>query len=98
MSDKKLTKSPNYSEHFAEFAGFGPAATSKDVVNIHFLSNRLQPAVMAASEADSSGKQELSIGAVNEVTHECTIFMPFQQLKALKLAIEQAIVQIEGQP
>lgn len=96
MADNKIQKSETYSEHFAEFAGFGSATTSKELVNIHFLSNRLAPTVLSSAESSEPGKTDLQIGATNELCHECTILMPLEQLKVLKATIEQAISQIEG--
>lgn len=96
MANEIIKKAINYSEHFAEFVGFGPSTSSKQLVNIHFLSNRLEPSIVGTEDSAEPGKKDISIGAVNEITHECTIYMPLSQLHILKNALEQAIEQIEG--
>lgn len=98
MAAEKIKKSETYSEHFAEFAGFGASSTSQDFVNIHFLSNRLGPTLLSANASSEPGKTDIQVGASNELCHECTIFMSLNQLKVLKSTIEQAISQIEGNP
>lgn len=98
MGAEKIKKSENYSEHFAEFAGFGSSSTSKELVNLHFLSNRLIPTLLSATASAEPGRTDIQVGALNELCHECTIFMSLDQLKVLKDTIEQAIGQIEGNP
>ncbi|CNG23932.1 hypothetical protein [Yersinia enterocolitica] len=95
MANEKIKKATNYSEHFSEFAGFGPTSTSRHLVSIHFLSNRLEPSIVATAASSEPGKQDLSIGAINEITHECTIYMPLSQLRTLQDSIGEAIKQIE---
>jgi hypothetical protein len=88
MSQSKVPKSANFSEHYAEYVNIAPAAIDSDLVNLMFITNKFSPSVFGQMASDEQGKTDFQIGAVGEITHECSIMMSRQQLEILKETID----------
>lgn len=88
MAQDKITKSAHYSEHYAEYATLAPGAIDADLVNLMFITNKISPTVVGQMASDEQGKTDFQIGAIGEITHECSIMMSYQQLQILKSTID----------
>ena len=96
MTQEFIKKADNFSEHFAEWASFGPSSVDKNIMNILFVSNRVRPVVRNLQNAEENGTKELTLGAGIEMTHECSIMMNLKQVKAFHAALGRAIETVES--